>query len=272
MPLPVSDTVVATLGPGGILALNIGARWGDMGAWWRIDPLVAVVGFEPDPAECDRLNALCPDPRRERYLPLALGAEPRDAPLYVTSNPACSSLYAPLETLIDRYPALEQFRIVEKRMVRLTRLDDWWEAEHRPRVDFIKIDTQGSELDILRGASALLGDCVGCEVEVEFSALYAGQPLFADVDAFMRERGFVLWRLKELEHYSERPPLPGEQGRLYWTNAVYLRDDRELGSTDKDRRKRLVLAALLEALNDLSAARSCLGRAIREPTGKTPST
>ena len=54
------------------------------------------------------------------------------------------------------------------------------------RVDFIKLDTQGSELDILHGAGSLLDNCSGLQLEVMFSPLYEGQPLFADVDAYLR--------------------------------------------------------------------------------------
>jgi len=268
-PVPVRNAVTAALGPGALLALNVGARWGDDGAWWRIAPLVTIVGFEPDQVECDRLNALCADSARERYLPLALGAAVQDAELHVTFDPACSSLYAPIEALAERYPALQQIRLIEKQVIRLTPLDHWWESERRPIVDFVKLDTQGSELDILRGAQAMLVDCAGCEIEVEFSPIYHGQPLFTDVDTFMRAQGFVLWRLHELTHYPECWPRPREQGRLMWSSAVYLRDYRSLGTTDKEQRQRLVLAALLEALDDHEAAKNCLASASQTPAATT---
>lgn len=58
-------------------------------------------------------------------------------------------------------------------------------------VDAIKLDTQGSELDILRGASRALSSCTLIEIEVEFNPIYEGQNLFCDVDRFLRDRGFV---------------------------------------------------------------------------------
>jgi Methyltransferase FkbM domain len=52
-------------------------------------------------------------------------------------------------------------------------------------VDAIKLDTQGSELDILRGATHVLPTVSLIDIEVEFNELYDGQPLFCDVDRFL---------------------------------------------------------------------------------------
>lgn len=272
----VRDIVASVLGSYSTSVLNIGARWGDAGAWWRIDPVASTIGFDPDPAECDRLNALCPSSRTERYLPLALGARETQATFYTTAEPACSSLYPPDEALSRRYPQLKVTQVASQSTVQLTPLDAWWEMEDRPSVSFLKIDTQGSELDILKGAQSLLGGCLGCEVEVEFSPIYKGQPLFSDVDTFLRANGFVLWRLKDLCNYSENPG-DGE-GRLYWANAVYLRDYRTLGQSDEEWRKTMILSVLLEALGDRAASTACLKQALQglgepapEPTLLQPS-
>src|SRR5207248_2510884 len=87
----------------------------------------------------------------------------------------------------------------------VARLATWAHQAGVDRVDFIKLDTQGSELDILQGAGFLLDDCLGLQLEVMFSPLYEGQPLFADVDTYLRSRGFVLWRLDSLAHYTDGP-------------------------------------------------------------------
>jgi FkbM family methyltransferase len=259
---PIKDMVAGILGNYSTAVVNVGARWGDAGAWWRIEPVASSIGFDPDPLECDRLNELCASPRRERYIPLALGAEQKDTPLYITLEPACSSVYPPLEALSERFPELEVIQVAKEETVRLVPLDNWWESEERPSVSFLKIDTQGSEFDILQGAKSVLANCLGCEIEVEFSPIYKGQPLFSDVDTFLRAQGFVLWRLNDLCHYSEKPRNNGEKGRLYWANAVYLRDYRALGHTESDGYKGLILSTLLEALGDYAAAHSCLTQSL----------
>lgn len=63
--------------------------------------------------------------------------------------------------------------------------------------DLIKLDVQGSELDVLRGGERCLTHARAVLCEVSFRPYYEGQPLFADVVAFMRERGFDLCALGE---------------------------------------------------------------------------
>jgi hypothetical protein len=91
-------------------------------------------------------------------------------------------------------------------------------------VDFVKLDTQGSELPILRGATGTLATIGAMKVEVEFVPLYEGQPLFSDVDAFMRGAGFQLVDLQR--RYWKRngyTSYPG-QGQLIWADALYFRE------------------------------------------------
>ena len=77
--------------------------------------------------------------------------------------------------------------LVAEHSVATTRLDDINGIE---KIDFIKLDVQGSELTILSNAKRLLESCLLVQVEVEFVELYEGQPLFSDVDNFMRSRCF----------------------------------------------------------------------------------
>ncbi len=81
-------------------------------------------------------------------------------------------------------------------------LDEFIAERGIERVHAIKLDTQGSELQVLKGAEKALKGCIFLIVEVEFNALYECQPLFCDVDRFLRDRGFVLWRFNSLGHYS----------------------------------------------------------------------
>ncbi len=275
MPIPLASKL---LGPGATTVIDVGARWGNADSWFRLRPLARMVGFEPDQVECARLNAEA-DQQQEWYVPLALGKQVGTATLHTTVDPACASLYPPDESLCTRYPSLHVMRPGHEVEVRTTTLDAWFDSE-RDRVReiaFVKLDTQGAELDVLQGAERTLAGCLGIEAEVMFNPLYRDQPLFGDVDRFLRDRGFVLWRLDSLAHYSEQPPrllhhsgmtsyfdseaahVRSAPGRLFWANALYFRDYTTL-CCDDGGRGLLLLAALLSASGDGPAAEACLSR------------
>lgn len=263
------------LGVGTTTVLDIGARWGSGGVWWRLDPLARLIGFDPDAVECARLNALLPAGSLETFVPVALGKEPGPATLHITLEPGCSSIYPPEETLADRFPGLSVIKVARRETIQLETLDRWAAAAGVDEISFAKLDTQGCELDILRGGEQALDKCLGLEVEVEFATIYRGAPLFAEVDTYLRSRGFALWRLCGLYHYSERCTglatseefvdysglvvrSPAGNGRLWWGNAIYLRDFRDPWVLAGGARRLLILASLLDARGDVDAAAACL--------------
>jgi hypothetical protein len=69
-------------------------------------------------------------------------------------------------------------------------------AEEGLKPDCVKIDVQGAELDVLQGGAATIRHAKLVELEVEFNPQYRGQPLFADIDTYMREQGFALLGLR----------------------------------------------------------------------------
>jgi FkbM family methyltransferase len=251
--MTLAEQLAPYLKPHCTTVIDVGARWGMADAWYRIPPVTKLIGFEPDKAECARLNRSSRP--EERYVPLALHRYTGRTTLYRTADPACSSFYEPDQELVARYPeGLQCIRRAGRRTVPVVALDDWAERHAVADISFLKIDTQGSELDILKGAAKTLTQCVGVQVEVVFSPLYHGQPLFADVDRWLRRRGFTFWQFTELTSYSQTgAPL----GRLFWANAIYFRDfAKRLG-----KRKHLLLACFFDALGDADGAYCCCQRA-----------
>lgn len=225
--------------------IDVGCRAGIADAWETLGAHATVVGFDPDADECERLRANYRGPCDVKFVPAALGATTGESPLFITQDPACSSVLEPDASLADAMPELSCIRPLRQTSVRITTLDRSGPEAGIDYVDFMKIDTQGSELMVLQGASNYLATTRALEIEVEFNPLYVGQPLFGDVDAFLRERGFVLWRLKDMAHYSvphrhrrgeigvrdrqlfdSRPVrIRGGEGQLYWCNAYYVKKD-----------------------------------------------
>ncbi len=66
------------------------------------------------------------------------------------------------------------------------------------KADFIKIDTQGYELEILKGAEKTMQQAEFILLEVSLIDIYKNCPMVAEVMAFMQSKGFVLYDICSL--------------------------------------------------------------------------
>jgi FkbM family methyltransferase len=97
---------------------------------------------------------------------------------------------------------------LEKRSVTTTTIDALVDSLGLTgRVDLMKLDTQGSELDILRGASRTLGSVSCLQLELSIVRYNEGGPLLDEVVAFLRERGFFARDVFELKYAPESDDL-----------------------------------------------------------------
>ena len=232
----------------------------------EVASFVVAAGFEPDTEECEYLqnNLKMSTPYRSlTFLPLALGKTDGQQMLYLCRSRGTSSLCRPNRSFLDRFPDASRFDIERTLRVPVRELDGLLKdpaAVHMPqRVDFMKIDTQGSELDILQGArETLRKQIVAVQVEVEFEKLYESQPLFRDIDLFLSECGFTLFKLRRVEwvrrNYERRSRLSA--GQIVFGDALYLRDplrtEHSWMPADSHQAEALVLIAILYDFHDFA--------------------
>ena len=211
-----------------IVLIDVGARGGISGKWKSLNNMMKIIGFEPDEEEFQRLGGTARI--NQIYLPVALFNKKGKIKLNITRNPECASILEPDYAMVDRFLGAEDFETKGFVEINSDTLDEAIKSANIGDVDFIKLDTQGSELQILHGAETVLEQyCVfGIEVEVEFSQLYKDQPLFTDVDSFLRERGFTLFDIRTPLGRKVRKTVPREsrgwKGQGLWTDALYFRD------------------------------------------------
>jgi hypothetical protein len=92
------------------------------------------------------------------------------------------------------------------------------------RVDFLKLDVQGAELMVLESARQTLARTAVVHCEVEFAPIYAGQPLYPEIQRLLNGSGFELIDLlmPVRYHYVTTAGQPS-QDRLLWADAVFFR-------------------------------------------------
>lgn len=224
-----------------IQVCDIGAA--EMGEGNRYDSLMEqglafVTGFEPFTAQCQYLEGRAGG--KGRFLPYVLGTGEK-ATFHFTRYLGCSSLYEPNPDIINLFTAIgttpdgwNNFAVQGTTDVDTIRLDD---VPDVPLLDYMKLDVQGAELDVLRHGMHVLRSVLVLEVEVEFVEVYQNQPLFGDVHAFLVSQGFTLHKFQDMAGRTFRPwrddnnPTRG-LSQILWADAIFVRDITRIDDLD----------------------------------------
>lgn len=188
---------------GTINYLDIGARGGVGSPWTKFSPgMLNIIGFEPDLDEAKSLSLLNPE---RTYYPNALWGSDEMREFYLCEWESTSSMYPPDETNNTKYADSHSSKRKVKKVVevRCNTLDGLLNRSDFP--DFIKIDTQGSELEILKGAKNILTECAPIVLAETWCApIYKGIPLTHQVMEFMYDLGYSVFDLGVAAAWSHK--------------------------------------------------------------------
>ncbi|MDA8872016.1 FkbM family methyltransferase [Candidatus Thioglobus sp.] len=242
-----------------LVVVDVGARKGFEKHWGNYADQINLIGFEPNEEsykECieKKSNA------QTIYYPYALDRTKGEKDFYITSYLSACGFYKPNEKIVKRFGAEDTFTVTEITKVSTIDLDSFCVENNIKNVDFIKLDTEGSELDILKGAEKTLkSSVIGISIEVEFIKMYIDQPLFSDVDQYLRSLNFELYDLdlsrKTRSSLSPYSSSNLDIGQLAQGQALYLRDSAsELDSYNLNKKfwnktKILKMASIQEVFN-----------------------
>jgi FkbM family methyltransferase len=233
-----------------LVLIDVGARGGVKSNWARAERHLRSFGFEPDKGEFSRLVAQTKANQTATFFETALHSRRGPIRLNIARDRGLTSVFEPDREFLDAFPEAARFDVVDTQQVDADTLDNQLQSHNVPDVDFVKVDTQGSELFVLEGARHTLDSTVfGVEAEVEFTPIYRGQPLFSDVDKYLRERGFLLFSLRPC--YWKRAAgrsLGGPRGQVIWADTLYLKRpdafQQSLTELEPERRKSKILRAI----------------------------
>jgi FkbM family methyltransferase len=232
--------------------IDIGTRGGVHELVAPLARAVAVLGFEPDPAACEEANASIV---REKIwahglcLPIGLADKKGPATLHLCAAPTNHSLLPINGEFVTRY-RMDKFAQIGSFPLQVEKLDTV--LTKRPPGEpswgeFMKIDTQGTEYEILQGARRTLAErTVALFVEVEFCQIYHDQKLFSDLERFLRDEGFAFFGFHST-HERSRKMLDKKRyigrERLLHADAIFFKDPIESRHASMMPRQRHVVFA-----------------------------
>jgi FkbM family methyltransferase len=205
--------------------------------------LCDVIGFEPQAEALARLEQK--KGPRERYLPYALG-DGTPGMLNICELDGMTSLLVPEPRHLALFNLFPIWGKVKTRIpVDTRKLDDVPEIA---AMDFLKMDVQGSEREILAHGRTKLKEAVVVQTEVSFVPLYQGQPVLGEIDLALRAEGFLPHCVTGTKIWPIAPMVVGDAPnrgirQLLETDMVYVRDFSRPENMTTEQWKQLALVA-----------------------------
>jgi FkbM family methyltransferase len=190
-PEPAADGPAPPPAPSRIW-LDVGAHLGEKTfAAAQADPGLRVYAFEPNWALVARRLGALPN---WILLPVAVTEQDGCADFYLNRFPAASSLLPFDPTGLRHWRGGDQLQVERRLTVPTLRLDTFLDLMGIAAVDYLKIDAQGNDLQVVRSLGRRLRDVreLNLEVQVTDLPLYAGAARKDDVLDCLKAHGFDL--------------------------------------------------------------------------------
>lgn len=220
----IKDIITISSAP--MTLIDVGALGGVHQRWQNITENypATVIGFEPDRQECERLQK--ESAPYITYLPYALSSKETPKEFYLTESDGNSTFFRPDSEFINRFVQRDAYKIKKIIEMETITLDSVMEIQGIKEADYIKIDTEGSEIEIIDGAEKTISSVFAIETEVWFNRIYKESPLFVEVDNKIRGHGFILFDIARSNFFKrvKGHELGGPKGQLMAGDAIYFRD------------------------------------------------
>jgi FkbM family methyltransferase len=215
----LTPEMAADLRANRLILADVGSAGGVEELWLGLEDYIHFLTFDPNPRPHPT-----GDYSQSTNFPVGLWSSPGQMELNLTAHPDSSSLLPINTSLFADFVAKSGMEVVGKATITVDSLDRLLADKPALSPDFLKIDVEGGELEVLKGANQALSTTVmGLKVETAFVELQVGRPLLWQIDEFLRDRGFVLFNVgrnywirdNRIYGYSSQP-------QLIWGDATYF--------------------------------------------------
>jgi len=179
-----------------------------------------IFSIEPDPRTADQLKQNLDAYKQAAVIVAAVGDSVGSAEFFVNKDAQVSSMLKLGKERVREFP---QSIIVEKITVPVTTLDTLFHDHDLDQPILVKIDVQGFEDRVIRGAKEFLKSTEWVVMEVSFADLYEGERDFKSLLELMDENGFQFIRPLNY-HFS---PFSGQ---IIEMDALFKNESKQKGN------------------------------------------
>jgi len=189
-------------------AIHVGAHEGQERDWYKNQGFSSVIWFEPNSLIFEKLKQNIEGYKGQTAFNLGIHDKLKKSVLHISSNNGESSSILELGLHKEYHP---EIHYVKDETIKLVRLDDFIEDNsiNLNRYNFLNIDVQGVELNVIKSFGEYIGRLDYIYVEVNEDEVYVGCSLLPDIDQYLSEYGFIR--------------LATEMTKFKWGDAFYKR-------------------------------------------------
>ena len=198
-----------------ITFIDIGAADTINKRWKKISKNLNFIGFEPNYEEYIKIKNK--EYGKFNLFNFALGEYNGKKTLNILESEYASSFLTPNYNVLREFSNLKRFKIKKKVNLKVKTID----SLNLKSADFVKIDTQGYNLKILKGAKKTLKKIIGIEIETEFLSIYKKQDLFEDIKIYLEKNNFNFINFYNLRRWSSKDDFL--YGRTIFCNSLFLK-------------------------------------------------
>ena len=197
-----------------------------------------LIGFEPNYEEFQKLNQSDP---KKKYYNFGIG-DGSEKILNICKAAGMSSFLEPDLEYLNNFHGFDQWsQIIKQVKVKTKKLNDIDE-----NIDFLKIDIQGYESEVIKNGIKKIKDCLVVQIETSPTPLYKNEETFSSVILQLEKLGFCLHMFNNINTKSFKPTLISNNPRvglhhLFQLDCVFIKKLNLLDKLNLEQLKKMAL-------------------------------
>ena len=197
-----------------------------------------IIGFEPNKKEYDKLKTKDPNKKFYNY---AMG-DGEDKILNICKAPGISSFLKPNLNYLKKFHGFEEWaQIISEEKVNTKKLNEIDE-----KIDFLKIDVQGYEYEVLINGLEKLNNVKVIQIETSPFPLYQGEKNSSEIMRLLENSGFMLHMFNKINTRIFKPMVLANNktlglNHLFQLDCVMVKNFEEINKLSEENLTKLIL-------------------------------